>query len=574
MVVLFHGMRPAVKAARRTERDSTGSRDAVRLGYPCSEANGVVNSPSTIDENRPQTTVGRLVEVLLIVLVFFTLAGEPAPHVNEPHYLGRMKHFWDPAWCAGDVFLESPDAHGLFVWAFGWLTQWLSLPATAWVGRIVAWTMLAWAWQRLSWRIIAAPLASVLTAALWVTLTEIAHLAGEWVVAGVEAKCFAYVFILLALHALVDGRWNRVWIALGISSAFHVLVGGWSYIVCGAIWLLQPKPEGLPRAIASMLPGIIVGGLLALIGLWPALALNWGQPPEIVDEANRIYVFERLPHHLALLTLPLGEFLNRFGRHALLIACLWVFGRILRASDQGMNAGLRAVTWYAWGAVALSAIGFAIEIACWNHPSAAAALLRFYWFRLSDVAVPMAVALQSVSLIGSAFADRKGWAIWGLASAIALSTWHIGINAAERFIDPTPPADAAMEDYHAWLDVCDWIRDNTPPDAVFLTPRLSSTFKWRTNRPEVATRKDVPQDARSMVEWFHRLNDIYYYQVPAGVEPFNSVGELGTERAIQMARRYGARYILSDQDHPLALTPVYPTREHPNDEYVVYDLAD
>jgi hypothetical protein len=48
------------------------------------------------------------------------------------------------------------------------------------------------------------------------------------------------------------------------------------------------------------------------------------------------------------------------------------------------------------------------------------------------------------------------------------------------------------------------------------------------------------------------------------------VGELGTERAIEMARRYGAKYIVSDQDHPLALTPLYPNREHPNDTYVVY----
>ena len=35
----------------------------------------------------PQPLVLRVGEVLLIVLVFFVLAGDPAPHVNEPHYL-------------------------------------------------------------------------------------------------------------------------------------------------------------------------------------------------------------------------------------------------------------------------------------------------------------------------------------------------------------------------------------------------------------------------------------------------------------------------------------------------------
>ena len=39
------------------------------------------------------------------------------------------------------------------------------------------------------------------------------------------------------------------------------------------------------------------------------------------------------------------------------------------------------------------------------------------------------------------------------------------------------------------------IRPNTPPDAPFITPRLNVSFKWRTGRPEVVNRKDIPQDA-------------------------------------------------------------------------------
>ena len=114
----------------------------------------------------------RLFEVLLIFLVFFALAGDPAPHQNEPYYLCRLKHFWNPAWCAGDFYLDSADAHFTFVLAFGWLTKWLSLSATAWTGRIFVWTLLAWAWQRLSWRIVPKPFFSVLSAALWVVLTD------------------------------------------------------------------------------------------------------------------------------------------------------------------------------------------------------------------------------------------------------------------------------------------------------------------------------------------------------------------------------------------------------------------
>jgi hypothetical protein len=88
-------------------------------------ANNIVDSASPPE---PPTFVQRLGEVVLIVLVFFTLAGDPPPHVNESHYLCRAKHFWDPAWSAGDMFLESSDTQIVFIWALGWITKWASLP--------------------------------------------------------------------------------------------------------------------------------------------------------------------------------------------------------------------------------------------------------------------------------------------------------------------------------------------------------------------------------------------------------------------------------------------------------------
>ena len=62
----------------------------------------------TIPQAR-QTPLRQLAEVLLIVLIFFIATGDPVPSVNETHYIARLKHFWNPAWCSGDLFLESTD---------------------------------------------------------------------------------------------------------------------------------------------------------------------------------------------------------------------------------------------------------------------------------------------------------------------------------------------------------------------------------------------------------------------------------------------------------------------------------
>lgn len=506
----------------------------------------------------------RVAEILLIVLVFFSLAGDPPPNVNEAHYLCRLKHFWNPQWCSGDLFLESQDAQFVFIWMFGWVTRWLSLTATAWLGRFVVWTLLAWAWQRLSWRLVPRPFAAVLSAALFVTFNEHLHLAGEWVVGGVEAKCFAYVFVLLALGDVVDGRWNRVWLLLGAATAFHPLVGGWSGVVCSGIWFWNDRRDVRLR---SMVPGLIGGGLLSLPGILPALLLTWNEPPELVAEANRIYVFDRLPHHLAPLTLPAIEIIRRAGAHAALLGLL--FALVIATRRYNRSTRLTRIAQFALGAVLLAAIGFAIELSWWSQPLVAAKLLRYYWFRLTDFAVPLAAAIYATAFIAIGLQQRRAWATWAVAAALLATGWNVANSTRQRVLSPVPPADQKLRDYNAWVEACRWAAENTPEGALFLTPRLNLSFKWRAGRPEVANRKDLPQDARSIVEWHRRIKDIYYAVIEGVEEPLDSLGILGTERVRELAIKHGADYVLMDRGQLLSLPIVYR-----NEEYIVYRIDD
>ncbi len=95
-----------------------------------------------------------LVEIALIFAVFFVQGAWPVPDVNEPYYLGKAIHYWNPDWVQGDFFLDSADAHGVFYFAFGWLGLLVSPPVMAWVGRVLTWGLLAWSWQRLSWAVV------------------------------------------------------------------------------------------------------------------------------------------------------------------------------------------------------------------------------------------------------------------------------------------------------------------------------------------------------------------------------------------------------------------------------------
>ena len=503
------------------------------------------------------------VEVVLVFGVFFLQGAWPVPDVNEPYYLGKAIHFWNPDWIPEDTFLDSADTHKVFYFSFGWLSLLLAPLWLAWTGRLVTWALLAWAWRRLSFAFIPLRWYSILTAALFVCLLERFHMAGEWVVGGVEAKGFAYVLVLLGLEALVRNRWKQVWLLFGGAAAFHVLVGGWSVVAAGIAWLLLGRDR---PALRSIWPAVLGGFVLSLPGLLPSLMLTWGVEREIVSGAHQIYVFERLAHHLVPGRFPAG-FVDRF---LLLVVLLVILERI-----TPIDGPRRRLRMFVVGALAIAGVGFGISLLEGASRPLVAGLLRFYWFRLSDVAVPLAVALVGTRYLVHALQTQRRSAKWALAVAVLIAVVHVAGYAIRRPFPTVPRADQ-LHDYAAWGSACSWVAESgeVAADARFLTPRMGQTFKWYAGRSEVVTWKDVPQDARSIVEWWDALHALYATRSPyGGYRWHNSLAESlatkGTERMKQLGDTYQADYVLTVRWPPLPLPVVYENRA-----YVIYRLRD
>src|SRR5262245_51121084 len=105
-----------------------------------------------------------------IVLLAFAVSGAwraPVPGVNEPHYLGKARHFWEPAFCSRDLFIASYDAHWLLYATVGSLTTVLPFEQAAWLGRLLAWTALALGWVMLAREVAPGRRAPVWSAALF-----------------------------------------------------------------------------------------------------------------------------------------------------------------------------------------------------------------------------------------------------------------------------------------------------------------------------------------------------------------------------------------------------------------------
>ncbi len=543
-----------------------------------------------------------LLQCFLFFLIIFLCVAEGVPGINESHYLPKAKHLWDSEFAPGDLFLQSHDSHFLTSAMAGLAARFFSLDGVAWLGRTISWGLMAWAWLILCRSVKMPLLVRPFVLASWLLAIHYGHWAGEWVVGGFEAKTIAYPLVICGLANVVTGNWKWVWLAMGGAMAWHPLVGGWAGLGAGLVWLLQLD---FKRQFTVQLPWLILGAIIALIGVVPAASGLEG--PDVVDKvsAAQVHVFMRLPHHLAPQTFALN-------RHWAAIASLVVFvlASLLVANnkspiaskviadrvtveansrqDVSLSAGLRRLLLCGWVAVLFAAIGLAIDLTLSQaRPDIAARLLRFYWFRWADVAVPLISSLLIWKWLAHSLpqpelpsvsipAPKPNWLSQSLLVAAVLTTFivilgRLQLNEAQVI----PAADQLVVDsigrhpiqtdrYTDWLAVCQWIRETTPTDSLWLTPRYQQSFKWHAQRAEVVCWKDVPQDNASVIEWYHRIE-----RCAPPRDRYNRLRDWTTEELLELSCQYGFRWILVDRTQqltPPALEIKYPVTE--NGEYI------
>ena len=412
-----------------------------------------VGPPIPVVERQPIARA--LTEFLLVFAVFFIYGAWPVPDTNEPYYVGKAMHAWQPDILKNDTFLNSHNTHWLFYKTFGWLTLYVSLDTATWIGRSVLWLGLAFGWYRLSRVVVPIPWASVVSALVFSCFVVKFQMAGEWIIGGIEGKVFAYVFVFLGLDALARNRWNLMWVLFGMAAAYHPIVGGWAVVAGGIAWLMQRRSDHTP--LKRMILPLLVGGAISLIGVMPSITMDWqnhdSQNVQDVDERSvasnpidsatptddpqlatynsqlatqeqswYIAVFKRLSHH----QLPYA-FRTSWVIRLSLLTVAWLFcaaivwGRKTIRPDDPQAVpddepivqppappGFR-IACFIVGTIMISCVGFIIayglrvpiedESQLPAKVVRAAMLLRFYWFRMTDITIPLGMALCGTAIL-------------------------------------------------------------------------------------------------------------------------------------------------------------------------------
>jgi hypothetical protein len=229
---------------------------------------------------------------------------------------------------------------------------------------------------------------------------------------------------------------------------------------------------------------------------------------------------------------------------------------------------------FAQSALLIAVLGIMLDLLLLHNRPLAAELLRFYWFRLADVAVPLAVAMALPVALKRwqsqrVPAARYLWSVAILAPVLLLGNVFVEQQVDFRpggIVQSSPPGASSSAQLAArcrsWQETCAWIADHTDPQSRFLTPRNQQTFKWYAQRAEVACWKDIPQDPAGIVAWWQLLREIY---PPAVIE--RGLGAWSDEQLRAIAERQQVAYILVDRAYTkrrLGFPRVYP--ESPRDE--------
>lgn len=500
----------------------------------------------------------RVVALALVFLVY-SLARSPIPGINESHYLCKARHFWQPDWCRGDLFLESANPHAVFYAVFGWLTTRLSLDQAALFIRMGQSLLLSLGWISLGARCTGSWARTLGSAILFLLLQATGTLSGEWMVGGAESKVWSYGFLMLAASGLLEGRLGLSGLMAGLAVSFHPVVGCWG-VACAAFavivqrygpWYqhdcLPSKPVDASTVTwASLVTGIILFMLAALPGLIPAVQSLQAPSAEIASEADFLQVAERLPHHLDPLTFSI-----RAWRDYALLLIIWGLVR----SRYRPTRALLAVE-LAMGAALLIAI--AGLVAAWGpRPIKAMSwwqvrvkILKLYPFRLCDMLIPITLVWTVIGPLIPRSAEIPSTKFRrGVLSACGLGLLAVAlfVSGQDRNFQDQPPNVKAD-----WLSACHWIRENTPQSASLYATNDNWSLRWYAERPEYFHFKDCPQDAANILEWHRRYWVIYQWKIDAFQDGRVSIDELKSLR-----RKTGITHLVCGRFGPLEIPPAF-----------------
>ncbi|NOZ46700.1 MAG: hypothetical protein GXO79_07940 [Chlorobi bacterium] len=421
---------------------------------------------------------------------------------GEEQYLALAREFINPDWIPGSFHLtEFAGTKLFFQLLIGPLLQIIDFNVFVFFARLISFLLLSIPLSKIFKHL---QLNNVLVFII-IQLFLIGHQAfvgGEWIFKGFEPKTIAYIFVFYAFYYLMKNRFTKSIIFSAIGAYFHILVGGWFFVLT-MVYLLFAK---------SNFKELLKYGFLFILILLPFsvylyLGIFQGRTTEINGvNLNWIYCYYRLPHHLGIFR-DTDFFMNHSFYGVLISAFFLVVGVFI--APYVKNKKIKFLNTI--NIIILSILLFFVLVALADKlffNCTCKLLLKYYPFRLGALS-KLFIYTEVIVLLNNLLSEKKyfAYSLNFVFSAILIVTLFNGINNVKKTI--LSRVDIAFD------EMTNFIKYNTDHRAVFIITGLNTgsytyiTFTRKAERENYAVNKFVPAGTEKLYFWYKRQQNSY-----------------------------------------------------------------
>ncbi len=403
--------------------------------------------------------------------------------------------------------------------------------------------------------------------------------------------------LVVAIYYFMEERWLASGIGLACSGAFHVNYLLLAYPVFGLAHLLLGTRGLWPRLKAQLGPPVLV--TIAVLPMLRASATAKG-----AQQAQDILFNVRSPHHYAPAARE-RNFMPGVAYVLLGIGAGWPLLRTAAGKRLGaLLAGFSTLIWVGTLLTTWIVIPRITQLFVWRFAPFADLLFQLLAVcgLAQLLAKPSRIRLYPGALLGVCAA---GVGVLGLFlrtkddaplpklvlgyCALALVVW--GVDAGLGLLGSRVPARlrAGMGHVFAWSGVplalaallfaarptlttiperstlllkphsdllfslYDWIAQNTPRDAILLTPPDLDGMRLHGKRAIVVDWKAAPILPRDLLEWHARMSAVTGRNV-TGAHDMAGYSALSPDQVLAVARRYGASFVVERRGNAARLS--------------------
>jgi hypothetical protein len=400
---------------------------------------------------------------------------------NEEVYLPLARQFMDPSWISNSfMFTEWPGTRYLFQVIAGFALKYLTFEQVALGGRLLVFLVIVFPVGGFFKRLKIPNLAVILIFQLYLIRQN--YFAGEFIFGDFEPKSLAYIAIFAGLNCLLDRKYLLATVYAVISSYFHILVGGWFFLLVFLFTVFYVK-SWLLSVKQGMLFSVLIAPMVVYLG---RVILKDGSVVEGVN-IDWVTVFFRNAHHLA--PLYLKEHLLRTSLQILGSAVLFGLALFVFAKKKGPLFD----ELYMLNVIILTILFIALPISLIDKNGT---FLKFYLFRLAGLGMLLMYVYIYLFL-------SVQWKVpANLQLVLVLAGFYLVLAASfstiHTFIHPDNNTD--FEQLESYV-----IHQTRLTDVFLPLTDDDLPFSRKTRREVFVIYKFDPGGGKKIYEWYYRI---------------------------------------------------------------------